>query len=174
MDVQGPAVTADSLGGFGNLLSPSLSILICEIMELDIDCKFCPKNLASLPERVADRAAASQPPWSQHISPGGAMSWISTWEHPSWSPSSHHRSTTGCYSEAKLFYSTDYLTPFPGNLCSGFGPINASLWRLTLMVITCLLSQIIHSWHLPGFDHSYSFIKDSRAPYNDAPVRAGT
>lgn len=147
--------------------------------ELGSDLKLCPENLASLQESMTDRtsaASASSLEPLARISLGGGMHWVSTWEHLSWPASGHHRMAAGSYSEAKLFYSTYYLAPFSGYLCSGFGPINASLWRLTLVVITCFLDQISHSRHLPVFFffHSCSFIKDNRASASDAPARAST
>ena len=126
--------------------------------ELGSDLKLGPENLASPQESMADRAAAAWAPSLEplaRISLGGGTHWVSTWEHLSWPESGHHRTATGSYSEAKLFYSTEYLASFSGYLCSGFGPIDASLWRLTLVVITCFLDQISHSWHLPGF---FSFL----------------
>ena len=123
--------------------------------------------------RAAAASAASLEPLAL-VFLGGGMHWVSTWEHLSWPASGHHRTAARSYSEAKLFYSTYYLTPFSSYLCSGFGPINASLWRLTLVVITCFLDQISHSRHLPGFFHSCSFIKDNRAFASDAPARAST
>lgn len=101
-------------------------------------------------DRTSAASASSLEPLAR-ISLRGGMHWVSTWEHLSWPASGHHRMAAGSYLEAKLFYSTYYLAPFSGYLCSGFGPINASLWRLTLVVITCFLDQISHSRHLPIF-----------------------
>lgn len=147
-----------------SLPSLGLSSLAYKMGGMDSELKILPKNLASLQEGVADsnhlnvltlrRSAGEVERVDFH---GGA--------------SAHDRAAARSYSDAKLLHTTYFLTPFPSNSCSGFGPINASLWRLTLTVITCFFGQIIHSQCLPGFYHSCSFIKDSRASASNAPAR---
>ena len=144
--------------------------------ELGSDLKLCPENVASLREhgRQSSSSLSSLPGAISTRLPGRWHALGFHREHLSWPASGHHRAAAGSYSEAKLFYSTYYLTRFSSYLCSGFGPINASLWRLTLVVITCFLDQISRPWHLPGSFHSRSFIKDNRAFASDAPARAST
>lgn len=91
-------------------------------------------------------------------------------DHLSWSASAHRRTAAESRSEAQLLHPTHSLAPFPGNLCSGAGPINASLRRVTLPVITRFLGQIIHSQRLPGSHHSCSCIRD-RASASTAPAQ---
>lgn len=82
--------------------------------------------------------------------------------------SAHLRAAAPSHSEAKLLYLTYRLTPAPGNLCSGFGPVDPSSRRLTRRVMTCFPGQTVPSRHL-GFHRSCAL--PGAASASDAPAR---